>query len=140
MHPDKVKEINKRRASIKCEWMKQYIIKNTNCPKRKEWHLKASKLYRENNRSYYTAYAAKRRFRQKQAMPKWANEVAMYNIYVEARNQQLEVDHVIPLKHPLVCGLHWEGNMQLLSRSDNASKSNKFDITALILEEEEVNG
>ena len=54
------------------------------------------------------------------------------NLLVEIENiyalcpKNLTVDHIIPLKHPLVCGLHVEGNLQLLTLSENARKSNKF--------------
>ncbi|QFP93690.1 hypothetical protein [Ralstonia phage P-PSG-11-1] len=48
-------------------------------------------------------------------------------IYREAAERGLQVDHIIPLKHPLVCGLHVECNLQLLSSEANNKKRNKFD-------------
>ena len=39
------------------------------------------------------------------------------------------VDHIIPLSHPLVSGLHVIANMQLIPSSVNDSKSNKWDGT-----------
>lgn len=40
-----------------------------------------------------------------------------------------ELDHIIPLNHPKVCGLHVPWNLQWLSRTDNQKKSNSFDGT-----------
>lgn len=37
------------------------------------------------------------------------------------------VDHIIPIKHDLVCGLHLPWNMQLISRRKNSQKGNTFD-------------
>lgn len=98
-----------------------------NPEKRKE----SSNNYRKRNKEYYANYRALRRQLEYQAVPKWANMNDILDVYKEAAYFQLEVDHIIPLKHPLVCGLHvWE-NLQLLSRNDNARKSNKFDVDIL---------
>lgn len=40
-----------------------------------------------------------------------------------------DLDHIIPLNHPDVCGLHNTWNFQWLSKDDNNLKSNKFDGT-----------
>lgn len=37
-----------------------------------------------------------------------------------------EVDHIIPLNHPLVCGLHCVANLQYLTVEANREKSNKW--------------
>lgn len=39
-----------------------------------------------------------------------------------------EVDHIIPLTHPKVSGLHVPDNLQVLTVAQNRSKGNKFDL------------
>ena len=54
-------------------------------------------------------------------------------IYVEAQLKNMSnkrvkfnVDHIIPLKSELVCGLHVSSNLQIISSTRNALKGNKF--------------
>ena len=46
----------------------------------------------------------------------------------EAKAQDLgmHVDHVIPLRNRLVCGLHTQFNLQLLTPTENMRKGNIF--------------
>lgn len=104
-----------------------------------------AKNYRTNKvhieRARYIAWSKKNRAalnaksreyvaRKLKATPKWANAEAIIRIYELAKRLstpklKYHVDHIVPLKSPLVCGLHWEGNLRVLPAAENAAKSNR---------------
>lgn len=47
--------------------------------------------------------------------------------FKKSRPIEFQLDHIVPLNHPDVCGLHNTWNFQWLSKEDNRFKSNKFD-------------
>jgi hypothetical protein len=91
--------------------------------KYKEWGAK--------NRHIQAAHAKARHARKIQAMPSWADKAAMQCFYEEAHRLASEtglphdVDHIVPLKSKLVCGLHVEHNLQVLPATDNRRKNNR---------------
>ena len=82
-----------------------------------------------NKPSVYRRNAARRALCAK-ATPAWADKQAINDVYEEARYMQMHVDHIVPLNHPLVCGLHVWDNLQLLTKEANLRKNNKFDLEA----------
>lgn len=36
------------------------------------------------------------------------------------------LEHLVPLQHPLVCGLHWHGNMEITELAHNMRKCNLY--------------
>lgn len=75
-------------------------------------------------------FAAKRLF---VATPPWADHAAIREVFIEARelaeltDQPHEVDHVIPLIHADVCGLHVAANLRAVPSWFNREKGNRFD-------------
>lgn len=95
--------------------------------KRNKAAVKATqRKYRENNELLVKVRKALRNRRVRQATPPWVDMNAVKAIYIEAARTGMTVDHVIPLNSPIVCGLHVENNLQLLTPRQNSVKSNKF--------------
>lgn len=94
--------------------------------KNKETVCEQAKQFAKDNPDWKTSATAKRRAQKKQAIPKWANLKEIRKIYKKAKELNLVVDHIIPLQSKLVCGLHVEHNLQLLTASENSIKHNKF--------------
>ena len=87
-----------------------------------------ARLHKKNNRKYYNHIGATRNANKMRAMPKWADLGAIKEFYKNCPDGY-DVDHIIPLKHPKVQGLHVLENLQYLSRKENNFKRNKFDGT-----------
>lgn len=82
-----------------------------------------------------TKHAGLRRALKKTAQPPWVREMDLLHWYEEAQRLTKEtgtehsVDHIVPLKHPLVCGLHVPWNLQVMTLLANKRKGNRFEVT-----------
>ena len=101
--------------------------------------IKRQKQWQKNNMHIVLSNSAKRRAASKNAMIAGADKAYIQNLYANCREAEklmkevgvtvkFHVDHIIPLIHKDVCGLHNELNMQILNSEDNITKSNKFCI------------
>lgn len=93
------------------------------------------KRWRETYPWKHSAKEARRRALKHSATPRWFSEkdsiwlelmFAMCKKLEEKSGTKYHVDHRIPLKNNLVCGLHWRENWAILPASENLSKSNLF--------------
>jgi hypothetical protein len=103
--------------------------------KNREKTLSYLASWRKEYKHKMCVYASKRRAFLIGATPAWADKEKIELIYEEAAmlnklNPKIkyEVDHIIPLKNNLVCGLHTHDNMQILLAADNRAKKNLFFI------------
>lgn len=109
-----------RRASRRA-----YYLRNRDAERAsyKVWAAANADKKRKNS----VAYEA----RKLRAMPAWADSKAIEAIYSAAIRRSVEtgvkyhVDHIVPLKSKMVCGLHVHHNLQLLIARENQSKSNR---------------
>ena len=87
--------------------------------------------YRKANPDKHAANQGKRRAAKLQATPAWADEFIISEIYElsqlrsEATGMIHHVDHIVPLKSKLVCGLHCEHNLTILTGIENLTKNNR---------------
>lgn len=93
--------------------------------------LKAVKTYMKTpkGRALKKTYRRLRKAGEQRAMPSWADRKKIAEIYREAQEKRLHVDHIIPLKGKLVCGLHVPENLQLMGPLENVRKGNSFEVT-----------
>lgn len=83
---------------------------------------------------YYNYANSLRQKRTKLATPNWANLDKIKELYLQARALTKEtgilheVDHIVPITHKLVCGLHVEDNLQVLTKDQNRKKCNHFTV------------
>jgi hypothetical protein len=67
------------------------------------------------------------------ATPPWADFKAIREVYKQADRLSAltgvkhHVDHIVPLNHPLVCGLHVDWNLRAIPAGPNMSKGNDWN-------------
>lgn len=84
-----------------------------------------------NTKIKTNALTAQRRVATNQITEK-AIKIQIENIYAESIRRTKEtgikhhVDHIIPINHSQICGLHTPVNLQILTETENLQKKNKF--------------
>lgn len=109
---------------------KKYADKN----KKRELIRKAK--WKKDNPAKVRLHSINRLVAKSKRSPPWLTDLHKKQIeqYYKAAvilsknlNTPIDVDHIVPLQGKIVSGLHVPWNLQLLRRSDNCSKSNKFE-------------
>lgn len=139
---DRVREANKAWREANKE---RVLAQVTAWQKANPEKVKAAKQRNKANRPYtvkaeyaknkpaYFARAAERRAAKTSRTPTWADREAIAEYYKACRALNavfgpgtFHVDHIVPLKHELVSGLHTDANLQMLTGKENLSKSNRY--------------
>lgn len=96
----------------------------------KERYSDGIKKWGKDNPHKMAFFGAKLRATKLQAAPPWLRDEKqrIEFLYATAQATGMHVDHIVPLKHHLVCGLHCLDNLQLLTPQANLSKSNSFEV------------
>lgn len=124
-NPEKVRSNRRKYDTIR------RAVRKAASPKRM---LRPKKEYMLFNLPLLAEQASRYRAIKKQAFPAWANKEDLKSIYEGAAaltkksGVMYHVDHVIPLQHKLVCGLHVAFNLQIITMTENVRKNNKFSV------------
>ena len=126
--------IDKTRAAVRVsqkrhpETKRQWVAENV------EKRRSIAQAWRERNPEYRRVNKAKRR----RARPPWMKARELVPMQREARRRSLEsgvvhhVDHIIPLIHPLICGLDVPWNLRVVPADENRRKGNRIDLEAAL--------
>lgn len=93
--------------------------------------------WKKRNPAKVSAESMLRIARKRHATPPWVNRRLLMEVYHLAKHKSAEtgvphqVDHIVPLRHPLVSGLHVPWNLAVIPAIENVRKGNKFNDAAL---------
>lgn len=100
--------------------------------KYREANKDAARRYRAKNSAAAREHVMRRRASKRSATPAWANEFFIQEAYALAQLREKvcggkwHVDHIVPLRSKLVCGLHVEHNLAVVPAALNLSKHNRY--------------
>lgn len=95
------------------------------------------RAWKERNIVWVRADTKARRRKHKEATPPWLTRKQkteirrLYEIAItmtKTTGEQYVVDHIIPLRSDVVCGLHVPWNLRVITQEENLAKSNKHVI------------
>ena len=130
-HPEN--ELEYSRAYYKANTEKERERKREQYKAAPEKQRKRNRAYAKANPEKFAAASRLRDARKLRAVPIWACKDSIDKFYTKARRLTIEtgilhhVDHIVPLKSPIVCGLHVHYNLRAIPATENISKGNRFE-------------
>ncbi len=149
----------KQSAEKRANYFVQYNSKEEVKEKKRDWYLKNRdqviqaaatrppevirtyrNIWKQNNLTQVRADTKARRRKHRQATPIWLtrqqkSEIRqLYQIAItmtKTTGEQYVVDHIVPLRSDVVCGLHVPWNLRVMTQEENLKKSNKMLDTGL---------
>lgn len=109
---------------------KLYDKANRSSATRREQLRRSQATWRAKNKAYKAFLQARRHAAKLRATPSWADDDKIAQFYClretmeKIFGRKYCVDHIVPLKSSLVCGMHVENNLQVISYRENALKGN----------------
>lgn len=85
----------------------------------------------KRNRAKCAAACREYQSKKRNAVPAWANKKAIEQVYAKAAFSTevlgfaCHVDHIVPIKSRIVCGLHVEHNLRVVPAAVNIGKGNR---------------
>ncbi|AWH14670.1 hypothetical protein [Aeromonas phage 62AhydR11PP] len=117
---EKIAESIKLWRAKNSEWLKRYSMLN------RERNNKRARDWRRANPDKAALAKVKRRAAEARATPAWANLDEIKKIYAEASMLDgVHVDHIVPLRSKLVCGLNVSCNLRIITAAENFAKGNR---------------
>jgi hypothetical protein len=110
--------LNKRAREYRKNNLEEIRVKDivrNKCSKRKAYRNSRNRYYLVKERSLGKLFQKDTEAIYKDCL--WLNEFS---------KEKYEVDHIIPIKVDMVCGLHVPWNLEIISRFKNRSKGNKY--------------
>lgn len=131
---DAVKAANAKWRSENAERLRRYLsqYREVNREALLAHKRRAHPAYYAKNKAAFLAKFIARRSLKERALPLWVDLKTIETLYQRAREMTEktgiahEVDHIVPLNNSVVCGLHVQDNLRVITRDENKRKRNRL--------------
>jgi hypothetical protein len=118
------------------EWRKSNpeLVKQRNAEQyqgNRDGNIRRVRDWQQANPDKHCEIQVRRYASVRSSQPTWADRAAISDVYKTAAEMRksgldVQVDHIVPLRSKLVCGLHVQSNLQIIERKLNLVKNNRL--------------